>query len=119
MEDSEIIIAVLRETFPDECKRVGRTNLADIAECGGEVNLVPLDGASRLDLTATLALIASAAAILSSAIKIVADLAGARKTDKEISVEVKMSLPKSVTEKLDPEALERLIDRFSAKINDR
>jgi hypothetical protein len=65
-EDQELALirSVLVETFPGETRRVGKTNLNDIVRRRGQVRIIPMSGASRLEWTEALSLLASAAVLI-------------------------------------------------------
>lgn len=64
-QELSLIRAVLVDTFPEESQRVGKTNLNDIVRRRGQVRIAPMNGASKLDWTVALSLLASSATILS------------------------------------------------------
>jgi hypothetical protein len=67
-QELALIRSVLVDTFPEESRRVGKTNLNDIVRRRGQVRIVPMSGASRLEWTESLILLANSAALLSHAL---------------------------------------------------
>jgi hypothetical protein len=108
-----IIEEVLREALPGPSAMVGRANVRDIAAFGGDVCFSSMEGASRLDWAAPLALLASAAAVSSHAVAIIKSLRERRKgDDQKLGVEIKMSIPQELQSKLDSATVEKLIEKL-------
>jgi hypothetical protein len=136
-EDQELTLirSVLVETFPGETRRVGKTNLNDIVRRRGQVRIVPMSGASRLDWTETLILLTNSAILLSQWL---ADRGTAtvrtvhfhqtNAVDQHIQVGtvdagqfnvsgLDLQVPPEVAGKLAPDALDRLISSFLAHMD--
>ncbi|WP_420126829.1 hypothetical protein [Longimicrobium sp.] len=64
-QELALIRSILVDTFPEASQRVGKTNLNDIVRRRGQVRIAPMIGASNLDWTVALSLLASSATILS------------------------------------------------------
>ncbi len=140
----ELIRSVLVEVFPDECRRVGRANLNDVVRRRGQVRIVPITGASRLDWMVPLTLLASAATILGNCLTIamaVRDSKGNGRTGITIQVtqlnqvngvelvspgqqggrvivvnDVVLPLSPEVADRLEPAELERLLSSLSSRL---
>ena len=113
-DEEDILRRALLGAFPDDCARVGKTNLADIVRFRGDVQLVELGAPSPLDWSVSLSLLAAAAAIGNHVLSIWKTTRSAPKKDqKEVALEVKLSLPPELAEKLKPADLERILDSLS------
>ena len=102
---------VLREVLPEQCRKIGRTNLRDIARSGGDIHFVTPNNGSLLDFHTLLPVVAAAAAILAHSLSALKNISERKKKGpEEISVEVKVKLPAHLAEKLDPEVTTKLVD---------
>jgi hypothetical protein len=136
-QELQLIRSVLVEAFPQESRRVGKTNLNDIVRRRGQVRVVPLD-ASRLEWVDSLLLLAHSAALLSHwliAARNNIDSKERGKTEWHIhfeqtnrvdsvqASEVKLSnaldlpIPLELAGKLDSAALDRLTSLFVAHLD--
>jgi hypothetical protein len=139
-----LIRSVLVETFPEECRRVGNANLNDIVKRRGQVRIVPITGASRLDWVAALTLLANSAIILSCGLSITKNALNSNNDSKagpliqidqtnhvqqvsQISRnedggqiilfnEIKLSLPPELLDRLEPAVIDKLIAALVAHL---
>ncbi|MFL5386142.1 MAG: hypothetical protein ACJ8GN_26805 [Longimicrobiaceae bacterium] len=141
-QELELIRSVLVETFPDQCRRVGRANLNDIVRRRGEVRIVPID-ASRVDWVVPLTLLASAATILGNCLTIARTIRDSKYNGKAgLIIQVYQSthldgvlvspghdggkiivvndcnwpLPPELADRLQPADLERLISSLGSRL---
>lgn len=133
-EELALIRSVLVETFPEESRRVGRTNLTDIVERRGQVRVVPIPG-DRLDWTEALILLANGAVLLSQWVALrgraewhihIARVEHVRQSVQigtvhgggEVNVTgIDFQVPPDIAGKLDPATLDRLISSFLAHMD--
>lgn len=140
-QELQLIKSVLVETFPEESQRVGRTNLNDVVRRRGQVRVVPLTGASKLEWMDSLILLANSATLLSQWLIAVRNNTGSKdhgkpewhlhfnETSQNIRIgrvearQVSMSngssfsIPPEIADKLDSAALGRLISSFIAHLD--
>jgi hypothetical protein len=115
-QDAALIEGVLREVMPEACATVGRANVRDVVKAGGEVHLVPLEGVSRIDWAAPLAMLAAGAAIVSHGLTVAKNLSDRKKNSSEISIEIKLSLPPEMAGRVDSSVLERLLTTLVSRL---
>ena len=114
-KQSGVIRSVLLDIFPDECRRVGKTNLNDIVKLRGRIQFNPMDGASRLDFAVPLALLVTATAILGHASTIANTWRNSRDTNKLVK-DISISLPEGMVGKLEPQILENMLTLFVERL---
>jgi hypothetical protein len=108
--DDVLVRSALQEAFPSDCARVGKANLTDIVQRKGNVRLAELGAPSRLDWSLSLSLLAASAAIGNHALSILKSVRNTpTKDQKEVALEIKLSLPRDLAEKLSASDLERLL----------
>ena len=114
---SELIRSVLREVFPDECRRVGKANFADIVRLRGKIRFVPAEGGSRMDLT-VLTMLASAAAILGHGLTVAASSwrDGQKPDGASLKVKIEISLPPGLKGTVEPQTFERMLTAVVARL---
>ncbi|MBB4636599.1 hypothetical protein [Longimicrobium terrae] len=133
-QELALIRSVLLETFPEQSRRVGKTNLNDIVERRGQVRIVPISG-DRLDWTEALILLANGAVLLSqwAALRGRADWhihiarvehvrqsvqIGTVNGGGEVNVTgIDFQVPPDIAGKLDPATINRLISSFLAHMD--
>jgi hypothetical protein len=136
-QELQLIRSVLVDAFPEESRRVGKTNLNDIVRRRGQVRVVPLE-ASRLEWVDSLLLLAHSAALLSHWLIAAGNNIDSKergktewhihfeqtnRVDSVQASEVKLSnaldlpIPPETAEKLDSAALDRLISSFVAHLD--
>ncbi|HET7463305.1 MAG TPA: hypothetical protein VFJ82_18770 [Longimicrobium sp.] len=142
-QELTLIRSVLVETFPDECQRVGKANLNDIVRRRGEVTIVPIEGASPLDWTAALLVLAGSATFINQCLSITRHLRAANhggsdgalihivqqnvlndvtqsNGDKEGRIvvvnEIEVPLPQEILDRLGPAVIDRLIAALTAHL---
>lgn len=109
-EEVAVFEGLLRELLPEACAIVGKSNVRDIARLGGDIQLAPLDGASRMDWTSALTMLAAAASVLSNGLVIAKAVSDRKKkSQSEISLEIKLALPQGLGDKLDPAMVDKLL----------
>jgi len=109
-DDSPLLDSVLREVFPDACSQVGKANLRDIIARKGQVQFASMEGASRLDLSLALTLLASGAAIASHVLTFIKNSKDmGSKSPPEIILQSKISLSPELMDKLEPATLDKLL----------
>lgn len=133
-QELALIRSVLVEIFPEESRRVGRTNLNDIVERRGRVRIVPIPG-DRLDWTEALILLANGAILINQWLGVrgkaewhihVARMEHVRQDVQIGSIQgggevnvtgIDFQVPPEIASKLGPEALDRLVSSFVAHMD--
>jgi hypothetical protein len=134
-QELALIRAVLVEAFPGESRRVGKSNLNDIVQRRGQVQVAPLSGASRLDWTEALILLSNSAVLLSQwladhgkagwsihlhQVNHVSQAVQVGRIDHGSQVSVgndfTFSVPPEIAARLDPATLDRLATSFAAHL---
>ncbi|HEX6908995.1 MAG TPA: hypothetical protein VF142_01290 [Longimicrobium sp.] len=132
-QELALIRSVLVETFPEQIRLVGKTNLNDIVQRRGQVRIVPIPG-SRLDWTEALVLLAHGALAVSQwlAVRAKADVhvhvgrvehvkqdvhVGSVQEGSQVSVTgIEFQVPPELADRLDPATIDRLVSSFLAHL---
>ena len=135
-QELALIRSVLVDTFPEESRRVGKTNLNDIVRRRGQVRIVPMSGASRLEWAESLILLAQAAVLVNQWMIQRAKAKGwiihfhptinhvhqtvevGNVVDSQVNVTgMDLKLPPEIADKLDAATRDRLISSFLAHLD--
>lgn len=134
-QDLALIRSILVETFPEASRRVGKTNLNDIVKRRGQIQVVHMSGASRIEWTDALSLLATSAVLVSQWLtdrgraewslhfnqtNHVSQEVQIGQVDQgsqvHVSNEFQFSIPPEIAGNLEPAALDRLIASFVAHL---
>lgn len=117
-KNAQMFEMVLQDVMPDTCRGVGRANVRDIIRTGGEVNIVPLQGAERMDWAALLEKLAAAVVILSQAFVAARNFLdrNRNKQPAEIIASVRLTLPADIASRLDAPTVERLLSSLIKRL---
>jgi hypothetical protein len=116
MIDNAFVMEILREEFPIECETVGPTNLQDIVEA--EVDFIPAEEGSYMDVGDAIGALALAATFVKTVVDmyIVLKKELGRKPQKH-EIEVKITIPKKVSQNLDAKTREKLLKEIVQKLD--
>lgn len=135
-QELALIRSVLVDAFPDESRRVGKTNLNDIVQRRGEVIIVPMTGASNLEWTDALTLLASAAVLVSQwltdrgkvdrsihfrqEVQVTQNVRIGRidgESRVSVSNPIDFTIPPEIADRLDSATVDRLLSSFTAHLD--
>ena len=112
--ENDTVVSLLNEFYPAECDIVGPTNVQDVAD---GVEFVSPEHASAMDLSDAIGTLV----IATTFIKTVIDIFVALKTElkrkpKTEEIEIKISAPKEIIQKIDEKTRKKLIAEIIKKL---
>jgi hypothetical protein len=115
MNTNLIVSELLHENYQTECDTVGPTNLEDII--GSEVEFVPADYGSNMDLGTAVQTLIVASAFIKTIIDIYVALKKELKRDpEEVELVLKITTKKDLVEKIDKNTQDKLVKAIAKKL---